>query len=154
MSLEQIPRDLVATLRIEADHAANPPTQLVVAFDGGREVHKPAPDQDMADLLTEAADEIERRRACWCYHAGAGEWRPIKTAPKDRYFLACVTPERSEEKLMDAIFGSDRPKVDRRHIIVASIRPKQRKGRVHMSVTGQPFWATHWMPLPFPPEAP
>ena len=83
-----------------------------------------------------------------------GEWQPIETAPKDRYFLACVTPERSEEKLMEAIFGSDRPKLDRRHTIVASIRHKQRKGRVHMSVTGQPFWATHWRPLPLLPPSP
>ena len=83
------------------------------------------------------------------------EWQPIETAPKDRYFLACVGPERSETKLMDAIFGDTQPEwADReqRHIIVARWRPKQRKGRVFMSVTGRSFWATHWQPLPHLPE--
>jgi hypothetical protein len=80
------------------------------------------------------------------------EWQPIATAPKDRYFLACVTPERSEEKLMKAIFGDDHPASTRRDIIVARLRPKQRKGRVFMFVTGHPFWATHWHPLPNLPE--
>lgn len=79
-------------------------------------------------------------------------WHPIETAPKDRYFLACVTPERSEDKLLKAIFGDEHPSTDSRHIIVARWRPKQRKGRVFMSVTGHSFWATHWMDLPSPPK--
>lgn len=79
------------------------------------------------------------------------KWHLIETAPKDRYFLACVGPEKSAEKLMDTIFGDTLPEwADReqRYIIVARWRPKQRKGRVFMSVTGAPFWATHWAELP------
>lgn len=83
------------------------------------------------------------------------DWQPIETAPKDRYFLACVGPEKSAAKLMDAIFGDTMPEwADReqRHIIVARLRPKQRKGRVFMSVTGAAFWATEWMDLPELPK--
>jgi hypothetical protein len=76
------------------------------------------------------------------------EWMPIETAPKDRYFLAVALPERAEEKLIAAIFGDDAD----RHLIVARLRPKQRKGRVFMSVTGRPFWASHWMDLPEMPQ--
>lgn len=53
-----IPRDLVECLRIEADHARNPPTEYLVADDGGRMVHKPKPDLDMAELLDQAANRI------------------------------------------------------------------------------------------------
>lgn len=148
MSLERMPRDIVATLRIEADHAANPPTQLIVAFDGGREVHKPASDQDMVDLLTEAADEIERRRACWCYSAGAGEWRPIKTAPKDRHFLAYVMPRKAEAKLRMQL-GFPEPGGE---IIVAHRRPKDPTGIVRSVPRGTLENATGWMPLPAPPQ--
>jgi hypothetical protein len=81
-------------------------------------------------------------------------WEPIETAPKNRYFLACVTPERSEDKLTKAIFGDAHPSADRRHVIVARLRPKQRKGRVFMSVTGHTFWATHWAELPDLPTLP
>lgn len=79
-------------------------------------------------------------------------WQPINTAPKDRYFLACVIPERSEAKLLKAIFGDEHPKTDSRNIIVARLRPKQRKGRVFMSITGHSFWATHWRELPDLPD--
>lgn len=79
--------------------------------------------------------------------AGAA-WLPIESAPKDRYFLACVMREKSEATLFKAIFGWERDEANYRHVIVASLRPKQRKGRVFMAVTGQPFWATHWMELP------
>ena len=79
---------------------------------------------------------------------------PIESAPRDRYFLACVMREKSEAKLFKAIFGWERDEANYRHVIVASLRPKQRKGRVFMTVTGQPFWATHWMPLPPPPITP
>ena len=78
-------------------------------------------------------------------------WRDISSAPRDRYFLACALPERAEENLHKAIFGSY-SRSDNRHLIVARIRPKQRKGRVFASVTGQPFWASHWMELPEMPE--
>ncbi|SCW56428.1 hypothetical protein SAMN02927924_01389 [Sphingobium faniae] len=54
----QIPRDLVECLRIEARHAVNPPTEYVVADDGGRMIHKPKPDMDMAELLDQAANRI------------------------------------------------------------------------------------------------
>ncbi len=81
------------------------------------------------------------------------EWQDISTAPRDRYFLALVGSERSEAKLLEAIFGDAPSEHDRRHIIVARLRPKQRKGRVFMSVTGRLFWASHWMPLPEPPAA-
>ena len=90
---------------------------------------------------------VKRQKRCWMMT----EWQPIETAPKDRYFLACVGPEKSAVKLMDAIFGDTLPEwADReqRHIIVARWRPKQRKGRVFMSVTGAAFWATHWAELP------
>lgn len=146
--LKPIPRDLVETLRIEARHAASPPTQLVVAFDGGREVHQPAPDQDMADLLTEAADEIERRRACWCYHAGAGEWRPINTVPKDRYFLAYVMPRKAEAKLRMQL-GFPAPGGE---IIVAHRYPKDKAGIVRSVPRGTLETAIGWMPLPAPPK--
>ena len=76
------------------------------------------------------------------------EWQDIETAPRDRYFLAVALPERAEEKLIAAIFGDDAD----RHLIVARIRPTQRKGRVFASVTGQPFWASHWMDLPEMPQ--
>lgn len=79
------------------------------------------------------------------------EWQPIESAPRDRYFLAVALPERGEEKLIAAIFGDDAP-APHRHLIVARIRPKQRKGRVFASVTGTPFWASHWMELPEMPE--
>ena len=81
-----------------------------------------------------------------------GDWQPIETAPKDRHFLAYATPEKSEEKLLKAIFGDEHPSTGRGHIIVARLRPKQRKGRVFMSVTGHSFWATHWTDLPTPPQ--
>ncbi|MBP8235634.1 MAG: hypothetical protein KAY22_25400 [Rhizorhabdus sp.] len=54
----QIPRDLVECLRIEARNAANPPTEYLLADDGGRMVHKPKPDFDMAELLDQAANRI------------------------------------------------------------------------------------------------
>jgi hypothetical protein len=76
------------------------------------------------------------------------EWMPIESAPKDRYFIAVALPERAEEKLIAAIFGDDAD----RHLIVARLRPKQRKGRVFMSVTGRPFSASHWMDLPEMPQ--
>lgn len=79
------------------------------------------------------------------------EWQPIESAPRDRYFLAVALPERGAEKLIAAIFGDDAPAPDR-HLIVARIRPKQRKGRVFASVTGSAFWASHWMELPEMPE--
>lgn len=88
--------------------------------------------------------------AAWNQRAGSGEvaWRGMDSAPKDRYFLACVMAEKSEAMLFKSIFGWDRDEANYRHVIVASLRPKQRKGRVFMAVTGQPFWATHWMELP------
>lgn len=54
----QIPRNLVDCLRIEARNAANPPTEYLIADDGGRMVYKPKPDQDMAELLDQAANRI------------------------------------------------------------------------------------------------
>ena len=54
----QIPRDLIECLRIEARNAANPPTEYVLAEDGGRAIHKPNPDLDMAELLDQAANRI------------------------------------------------------------------------------------------------
>lgn len=79
------------------------------------------------------------------------DWQPIESAPRDRYFLAVALPERGAEKLIAAIFGDDAPAPDR-HLIVARLRPGQRKGRVFACITGTPFWASHWMDLPSLPE--
>ncbi len=58
LQYHQIPRDLIECLRIEARNAANPPTEYVLAEDGGRAIHKPNPDLDMAELLDQAANRI------------------------------------------------------------------------------------------------
>ncbi|QOV92597.1 hypothetical protein [Novosphingobium sp. ES2-1] len=75
---------------------------------------------------------------------------PIESAPKDRHFFfwPALCAKNPRPRFFKAIFGWERDEANYRHVIVASLRPKQRKGRVFMAVTGQPFWATHWMELP------
>lgn len=61
--MKQIKRDLPLILRTEAGNQWKPPIDYVIAEDGGRMVHCPEPDAAMAELLEEAAAEIESLRA-------------------------------------------------------------------------------------------
>lgn len=81
---------------------------------------------DYSDVVLDAADEITRLRA----ELAAREWQPIKTVPKDGD---------------DVIFLN----VDR--MLVLNMSPSHFwKTRTHPAHIR--FEATHWMPLPTPPQ--
>lgn len=85
-----------------------------------------------ADLLREAADEIERLRA-------ATAWRPIESAPKQHSFrVLAFSPYRHNK---NKVF------VARYHV---PANPEYRSYWMGTENSSQP---THWMPLPAPPEA-
>jgi hypothetical protein len=98
--------------------------------------------------MTMDEDQAEIKRTCWCYRAGAGEWRDISTAPKDRYFLAYVMPNEAERKLRMA-FGFDAPGGE---VLVAHKWKGDAKGKVRSVPKGTIYSASHWMPMPAPPK--
>ncbi len=76
------------------------------------------------------------------------DWQPIETAPKDRYFLACVDPSNKvEHNLIKAIFG-EQEVADYREIVIARKRKGDPKVKVRTDPHGRLYTATHWMDLP------
>lgn len=76
------------------------------------------------------------------------DWQPIETAPKDRYFLACIDPSnKAEHNLIKAIFG-EQEVADYREIVIARKRKGDPKTKVRTDPHGRLYTATHWMDLP------
>lgn len=75
-------------------------------------------------------------------------WHPIKTAPKDRHFLAYTLPNTAESNLLVQL---GLPPADG-NIQVVHRRKGDKPGKVRGIVRGETWMATHWMELPQPPK--
>lgn len=79
------------------------------------------------------------------------EWQTMETAPKFRYFLACVEANQSELKLLKQL-GMSLDGTPEHEIIIAYKRKGDPKHKVRSSPHGRLHNATHWQPLPRLPE--
>ena len=67
--------------------------------------------------------------------------------------MACVdVSNQPDKRLIKAIFGYDEV-ADYREIVIAHKRKGDPKAKVRTNPMGRLYIATHWMPLPEPPEA-
>jgi len=96
---------------------------------------------EKSSIQLEAAAEIERLRAALAARAdGHSQWRPIETAPHETLVLLYSPPAWPSEAKCEVGFAS------------TGRRTPAPDGGIFSNMSWHGY-ATHWMPLPFPPDS-